>query len=97
MASNFGIAVDRNIDGFGLKLAGDFDATSAYELIYAIKKLPEDAVKISIYTNGLKTVHPFGLDVFHRNMSPRNGQSNKIVFTGNHASQLSMENSRRTS
>jgi hypothetical protein len=97
MASNFGIAVDRNIDGFGLKLAGDFDATSAYELIYAIKKLPEDAVQISIYTNGLKTVHPFGLDVFHRNMSPRNGQSNKIVFTGNHASQLSMENSRRTS
>ena len=27
-------------DGFGLKLEGDFDATSAYELIYAIKKLP---------------------------------------------------------
>jgi len=35
MASNFGIAVDKNSDGFGLKLAGDFDATSAYELIYA--------------------------------------------------------------
>ena len=34
MASNFGIAVDKNNDGFGLKLAGDFDATSAYELIY---------------------------------------------------------------
>ena len=42
MASNFGITIDRNSDGFGLKLAGDFDATSAYELIYAIKKLPED-------------------------------------------------------
>jgi hypothetical protein len=97
MASNFGIAIDKNSDSFGLKLAGDFDATSAYELIYAIKKLPEDAVKIFIYTNGLKTVHPFGLDVFHRNMSPRNGKSAKIVFTGNHASQLSMGNSRRTS
>jgi hypothetical protein len=66
MASNFGIAVDRNINGFGLKL-------------------------------GLKTVHPFGLEVFHRNMSPRNGQSAKIVFTGNHASLLSMGNSRMTS
>ena len=97
MASNFGIAVDRNIDSFGLKLAGDFDATSAYELIYAIKKLPDDILKISIHTDGLKNISPFGLDVFHRNMSPRNGQSNKIVFTGNHASQLSMENSRRTS
>ena len=33
MASNFGIAVDRSRDGFGLKLTADFDATSAYELI----------------------------------------------------------------
>jgi len=27
MASNFGIAVDKKSDGFGLKLEGDFDAT----------------------------------------------------------------------
>jgi hypothetical protein len=36
MASNFGIAIDKNSGGLGLKLAGDFDGTSAYELIYAI-------------------------------------------------------------
>ena len=64
MASNFGIVIDNNSDGFGLKLAGDFDATSAYELIYAIKKLPEDTRKLCIYTNGLKTIHFFGLDIF---------------------------------
>ena len=75
MASNFGIAINKTSDGFGLKLAGDFDATSAYELIYAIKKLPEDIAKISIYTNGLKSIFPFGLDVFHRNMSPLDGES----------------------
>ena len=69
MASNFGIAIDKNSDGFGLKLEGDFDATSAYELIYAIKKLPEDTVKVHICTNGLKTVFPFGLDIFYRFMS----------------------------
>jgi hypothetical protein len=88
MASNFRIAIARNSDGFGLKLAGDFDATSAYELIYAIKKLPEDTVTISIHTNGLKNTHPFGLDVFHKFMCSLNGQSAKIVFTGNNASQL---------
>ena len=97
MASNFGIGIDKNSDGFGLKLEGDFDATSAFELIYAIKKLPEDTTKISIYTNGLKNIYPFGLDVFHRFMNSLNGQSIKIVFTGNNASQLSLENSRRTS
>ena len=50
MASNFGIAIDKKSYGFVLKLEGDFDATSAYELIYAIKKLSEETVKISIYT-----------------------------------------------
>ncbi len=97
MASNFGIAIDNNSDGLGLKLAGDFDATSAYELIYAIKKLPEDTVKVSIYTNGLKNIYPFGLDVFHRYLSSLNGQSTKIVFKGNNASQLSPGDSRLTS
>jgi hypothetical protein len=94
MASNFGISVDKNSDGFGLKLAGDFDATSAYELIYAIKKLPDDILKISIHTDGLKNIFPFGLDVFHRNMSPLDGQSKKMVFTGNKASHLSPGDSR---
>jgi hypothetical protein len=96
MASNFGIALDRNSDGFGLKLAGDFDATSAYELIYAIKKLPENTVKLYIYTNALKTLHPFGLDIFHKFMRSLNGRSAKIVFTGRNASQLSLGNSRLT-
>jgi hypothetical protein len=90
MASNFGIAVDKNSDSFGLKLAGDFDATSAYELINAIKKVPEDAVRISIHTNGLKKIYPFGLDIFHKIMRSLNGQSTKIVFTGDYAAQLSL-------
>jgi hypothetical protein len=93
MASNFGIAIDKNSGGFGLQLAGDFDGTSAYELIYAIKKLPEDTVKLYIYTNGLKTIHPFGLDIFHKFMRSLNGRSTKIVFTGNNASHLSLGNS----
>ena len=96
MASNFGIAVDRNSDGFGLQLAGDFDGTSASELIYAIKKLPEKTVKLYIYTNGLKTIQPFGLDIFHKFMRSLDGQSTKIVFTGRKASLLSPGNSRLT-
>jgi hypothetical protein len=97
MASNFGITVDKNSDGFGLQLAGDFDGTSAYELIYAIKKLPEDIAKIYVYTNGLKAIHPFGLDIFHTFVRSLNGQSAKIVFTGDNASHLSPRNSRLTS
>jgi len=91
MASNFGISVDKISDGFGLKLAGDFDATSAWELIYAIKKLPEDAIRVAIFTDGLKDIFPFGLHVFHRFIRSLNGQSTRIVFTGSNASRLSPE------
>jgi hypothetical protein len=97
MASNFGITVDQKSDGYGLKLDGDFDATSAWELIYAIKKLPEDAISVAIFTDGLKDILPFGLHVFHRFMRSLNGQSTRIVFTGISASRLSPENPRLVS
>jgi hypothetical protein len=97
MASNFGITAAKHSYGYCLKLEGDFDATSAYELIYAIKKLPEDRVKVSISTDGLRHIHPFGLDVFHRYMDALNGQSTRIGFTGGHASRLSLGRSIRPS
>ncbi len=89
MASNFEITIDKTSDGFGLKLTGDFDATSAYELIYAIKKLPEKARRLDIYTNDLKNINPFGLDVFHRCIKLSGINSAKIVFNGKYALQLS--------
>jgi len=92
MASNFGISVDKISNGFGLKLAGYFDATSAYELIYAIKKLPDDILRIAIHTDGQKDILPFGLHVFHRFMRSLNGQSTRILFTGSNGSRLSPEN-----
>ena len=92
MASNFEITTDKKSDGFGLKLAGDFDATSAWELIYAIKKLPEDAIRVAIFTDGLKDIFPFGLHVFHRFIRSLNGQSTRILFTGSNGSRLSPEN-----
>ena len=97
MASNFGITIDKNSDGYRLKLEGDFDATSASELIYAIRKLPEDALKVAITTDGLKDIHPFGLHVFHRILRSLNGQSSRIVFAGSNASRLSPSRSRLVS
>jgi hypothetical protein len=97
MASNFEITTDKKSDGFGLKLEGDFDATSAWELIYAIKKLPEDAIRIAIFTDGLKDILPLGLHVFHRFMRSLNGQSTRIVFAGSNVSRLSPAQSRLVS
>jgi len=93
MASNFGIRISESSGGFSLKLVGDFDTTSAYELIYALKKLPEDTVKICVNTYGLKKIHSSGLDVFNELMNSLNGLSSKIVFTGHNATRFSFGNS----
>ena len=90
MAANFEIKISENKDGFSLELEGDFDATSAYELIYAIKKLPERTEKIHVQTNGLKKIHPFGVDVLSGYMNSLGGHPARIVFAGRNASQLSL-------
>lgn len=83
MALNFDIATDKISDGFSLKLRGEFDATSAYELVYAIKKLADKPVRIYVNTRELKRVHPFGLEVFSRAMRYSGRNSARIVFRGN--------------
>ncbi len=93
MASNFGIRISEKNDGFTLKLDGDFDGTSAYELIYEIKKLPGNTVKIHVNTNGLKKINPSGLDVLSGYINSLNDLSGRIDFVGSNASQLSIDNS----
>lgn len=38
MASNFGMIIDKKCSGLGLKLTGDFDGFSVYELIDVLIK-----------------------------------------------------------
>jgi stage II sporulation protein AA (anti-sigma F factor antagonist) len=91
MASNFQVFCDKNETGMLLKLFGDFDATSAYELIDILKKRSDGSSKVFIHTDGLKNIYPFGLHIFHKSLRIMNGQSARIVFTGNKASGLSLE------
>ena len=92
MASNFQVFCDTNDMGTVLKLFGDFDATSAYELIEIIKKRTGgSSSKVFLQTDGLKHIYPFGLHIFHNSLKSMNGQSAKIVFTGNKARGLSLE------
>lgn len=93
MAANFEISISEKSDCFSLKLNGDFDVTSAYELIYALKKLPEDTAKIIVNTNGLKKIQSSGLDVLSGYINSFDGLSARIVLTGNNSNQLSLGNS----
>ena len=88
MATNFRINIYRNNSGLHLKLSGDFDGTSAHELLNVLEGQFHDISKIFIHTEYLKQIHPFGRDIFRYKISIINRRSVRLVFTGENASQF---------
>lgn len=82
MASNFRILIHRNSCNLHLKLIGDFDGTSAHELVQAIVIHGRGANRIFIHTNGLRDVAPFGEAVFQCNISQTGLPASRFVITG---------------
>jgi anti-anti-sigma regulatory factor len=85
MATNFRISVHRNGENLHLKLMGDFDGTSAHELLNVLKKRADHTSRVFIHTGSLRTIFPFGLNVFHTNLDVLKGQSIELLFTGENA------------
>ncbi|MBF0477019.1 MAG: hypothetical protein HQK59_14555 [Deltaproteobacteria bacterium] len=82
MASNFRIVSRRKGGNLRLNLLGDFDGTSAHELLNALTKNITTVCNISIDTNGLKTIYPFGREIFRNYLVALEKKSGRLVFTG---------------
>lgn len=88
MAKNFKIETNGTNQTFYFDLIGDFDGSSAFELLNLLtEKVTSAKNKVVINTTRLKTIHPFGRDVFSRNFS-RIEHGRNIVFTGLHAAEI---------
>jgi anti-anti-sigma regulatory factor len=92
MASNFKIFCHQNSDNLHLKLLGDFDGTSAYELIHALEKYHGNGGKVFIHTCSLSSVDPFGLEVFQKNCSIKK-LSQALTFTGEYGTMIAPQGS----
>ena len=88
MASNFRIFRHRTRDSLHLKLDGDFDGNSAHELINTLKEYGSKSHQIFIDTNDLNTVHPFGRDVFQKNIKQFNRKLSSLIFIGENEEQI---------
>jgi hypothetical protein len=95
MASNFRISIHRNSDNLHLKLVGDFDGTSAHQLLNVLKKNWNSVYRVFIHTGSLKDIHPFGRHTFQQNLSDLKGHHSRILFTGDNASQIAPDRSLR--
>ena len=83
MAVNFRIASKEiNNQCTALKLFGDFDGSSAWELINTLDQNTRENGTIAINTDGLRAIHAFGLDVFLPNLSKLKKTCANIQVTG---------------
>jgi hypothetical protein len=88
MATDFKILIHKNSDNLHLKLIGDFDRTSAHEVLNALKKNCRGASRVFIHTSCLNNIHPFPRDVFHNQLNMLKERSFLVAFTGQNSGKL---------
>ena len=86
LAANFKISIYRNNGDLHLKLSGDFDGTSAHELLNVLKNHYHESSQILIHTKNLTHLHSFGLQIFNKNIGIFAKRNDRLVFTGENAS-----------
>ena len=94
MASNFKILVRRNSHKLDLTLLGDFDGTSACELLNILETKCSGAERVFIHTSGLKEIYPFGRDTFQNNLYLLKPRRMCFTFTGTNRTQIEPEGNR---
>lgn len=92
MASNFTISKHDKKNRLYLDLKGDFDGSSAFELINAIESHSDKDKKVVVDTCGLSSLHPFGVDIFKKN-HPIKNKSRDLAFIGIHKDTMIPEES----
>ena len=73
---------------------GEFDGSSACELINIMGKKAPKRGNIFIHTSGLSLIHPFGKDLFREKAKIYHKTAAGITLTGEHAPQLAFPGSK---
>ena len=89
MAGNFNISVTKTGDHVCVKLNGDFDGSSACELLNLLNNGDLSSTsKILVDTDSLRDIHPFGLNVLRNRLHTANSKKLSLIFTGKLSTQF---------
>jgi hypothetical protein len=89
MESSLQILVHRNDNYLQLKLLGDLDGPSAYQLVGTINEhliIPTET--LIIHTSGLKNIEPLGRSVFQTYLPAIKRRLSGVVITGHNKETL---------
>jgi len=82
MAANFKINFQKNAGSVYLMLEGDFDGSSAQQLLYWMRHARTEKSRVVIDTSALERIEPFGLNVFHYNLGSLKNHARGFIFMG---------------
>jgi len=88
MAHNFKMSIHHTVDKLYIRLIGDFDGSSAWELINAIRENLNNSKCIHIDTGKLQKVYPFVREVFKNKLLNVKDTRIRIQFSGPNAFQI---------
>ena len=82
MSNNCKIEFNRNRGNLNVSLKGDFDGSSAWELIHLLHEQYDGEGYVFIDTKQLRTIRPFGGDTFRNCFNPGRLPKNRLFFKG---------------
>ena len=93
MASNFAIHHRRRKRDLHLGLSGDFDGSSAFELVHCLQKALKQNQRIFVHTDRLSNLQTFGCEMFQKQFHSPAPLAARVVFTGAYAPRIAPDGS----
>ncbi len=91
MANNFRIQKHRRNGELYLNLIGDFDGSSAMELVNVLNNHAGGTEKIFVHTCFVSSMIPFGEEVFKKKLRVNGKRFDDFVFTGQYGESMATD------
>ncbi|RZB33403.1 MAG: hypothetical protein SRB2_04042 [Desulfobacteraceae bacterium Eth-SRB2] len=94
MSTNFQIQFKKNNGNLHIQPKGDFDGSSAWELINLIHDQYDGNGRVFIDTRNLGEIHPFGCNTFQCRLNHRAMPADRLCFKGKKGFKIAPNGSR---
>jgi hypothetical protein len=94
MSANFELSFTKNSSNLQITLSGDFDGSSAWELVNTLHEHYVGQDRIIIDARNLGQIHPFGRHIFTSRLDAFRIPPHRLSFKGEKSHEIAPEGSR---
>ncbi len=94
MSANFRVAFKKSNGNLHVSTRGDFDGTSACELINLLHEQYDGTGRVFTDTHSLREMDPFGCSTFRRNLDKNRLPADRLFFKGEKGYEIALRGSK---